>query len=915
MSGEWRALAFSDVTAATLANGFEGLGLDWEETLHVTATSSLAAAMRRAATPAIALRDLIDLVVWAGMPSDLRIPVTDYPPLTGVRGDFGFPEVRRNWMAKRSGHQIRLGVRANHRLRRHLDVARDIDGARVLRRSVPDLRRAIQSLAAAGIRPADIDPSDGLIETALDAWKKLELEVPEVFRQRDDLWMDAEEFTASISRPAKDLHSRLDAAFEHLLGWRSDQIQIAYHGFYFFTAPQWAWFQMLRNHRGIDQYFVLHDDGSTRVFEIWRRFFVERWNMPVAEPVEGGEEPSAGALLRDALEGRRIDTEGHTDRVRLVEYGTVTEFAADVRARRSVAVVNGRSEEHLFAANTAEVDRLIRRFGFGGPNDSVDLAELPIGQFLLALHACVEMDAGNGYRLVLTEDRLIDMVASGLLDRGEAATSPSRSISAIRRAMPFFRDLSLLADWVERAAVLERLITAEVSQYGLRSSAAPDDVRMASAAANPLRLAPWCDLTDEQVSLVGYAIRRVARIAEQVVATEARDADNYLGWLRSQLARGMQQLPDALREQIEVRMRNSGFGEDELDVEGVIEVVHMLLGRQAEFGLDGESDDEDVPVKEMRNLDALGFEPSQSDVHVTNLVETAFPSRVTAIGWPFDRRCLERSPDVPTVSREIMRAREETAALSDLYLFWLALEGIGHDARLTLSWTRELGNDERNPSPMVSLISAIDARRIEAVASAIGGLSVASGLPTGALPPDRMAPEPAPWNRDHRPVEIAVERVDPIAAASAFACARRFALQWAMGPTTAFQSVHHQLMLFGNVQGALETNRAWGADRNHARRTTKDLWRQFTRGQLMSSFERRRVGIRPGARWQWIYTLGGSMSGSKRIDKAYVAAVNGSLPGASVLVPDGGVLPGGVVDANVCRSCPVKPRCAAAEMD
>jgi hypothetical protein len=923
MTAAWRAFALPDVSEQSIRGGLLSNGVDSEEVLHVAATASLASAMRRQDLAAISIKDLIDIVVWSGMPGDQAIPIENYPvPLRASSGELNeFRQKRKIWSAELAGRNLRLGILADLRIRRHLDASSDRNAAGVLRRAVPDLRKSIQSLAASGFRPEHVDASEILTQVAAGAWSEIEGALPELFNLREDLWVEVGPLGAHSSPWALDRWNRIERALKHLGCFGESGLKIVYHGFYFFTPPQWAWFHLLRSTENVDQYFVVHDDGRSRVFETWRRFFVQRWEMPVPEQCEGQTRDSAARLLVDSLEGRAVTFPSALNSPKLVEYRTTTEFVASWRFDHAESTRANSESTRLFAANAQEIERLVRRFGFESETESVDLAELPIGQFLLSLHACIESRPANRYRLTLSEERLIDMASSGLLDSGGWESCPSLHIGALRRAMPFFEGLEAITDWAERARVLDRLVRAEVSAFGERVEGVSDQERIHTAASNPLRLVPWCDLSIIEARVVLQTVLKIAEIVEEVVSSERKDPEKYLGWIRRQLALGMKKLPLEVRSEIEAKLKGVGFAiEGELDVEGVIDVVHMLLGRQADFGLDGESEGDGSAVGDLRNIDEFGFIASNSDVHIANLSDTAFPARVSTINWPFGSHCLDGSSAAPSVSKEILRVRSETASLSDLYLFWLALDGVQPNASLTFSWISEFGSERRNASPLVMLLAKMSAAS-DVLNNAIGGLSILNGQSLAPLPPIRDALRVRHWNRNDHELELAVSLLPVIAASSVLVCPRRFAIQWALGPSHSFQARHHQIMLFGNLQGALVKNRNWGLSDWQAQRVTKDLWRQFTRGQRMSSFYKRRVvPLTASARWQWIYTLGGGKDKADPLSKAYQATGTSELLSPDWFISGDGLIPDFSHDSHlhkgkICESCPVRPHCAISQVD
>lgn len=904
-----------DVSERSLKRVVEEEGLDWNETLHVAATSSLAKAMRRASAPAVSIANLLDIVVWAGMPGDRSMPIGQFPclRLVGDRGSEEFNVLYDSWSSELAGRNLGLGVHADLRLRRFLDrSAPDIGAGRLLRRSVRDLRKGIQSVATAGFMPDDFDDSEPIPKVALAAWRHLERESPELFALRDDAWTEPSSFAKGGTPVAVDLRRRIDSTFTQLLGTDSDRRRVIYHGFYFFTPHQWAWFQLLRHHGTVDQYFVVHDDGKGRAFETWRRYFVDRWQMPTPEPKDCVVGESRSGLLSAALTGSQVPTSESLP-IRLVECKSSTEFIGMWRLQRSDTVVQGRPSPQLFAAGAADIDRILKRLDYDPNTGRVDLAELPVGQFLLALHGCIEPRTGGEHRLVLSHSRVIDMVASRLLDVGDAERDPSIHVAAFERAAPFFSDCATLQEWVDRAKVLERLVISDVAKFGERRPGLTDKQRIAVAAHNPLRLVPWADLSNIEASVIWETISRIAELVEQVTSVEERDnPDKYLGWIRQQLARGMANLPEDERKTVEDKLRGVTIaGDGDFDVEGIIDVVHMLLGRQAEFGFDGEESSDSPIASQLRNLDALGFTPSEVDLHIANLVDTEFPNRFQSFPWPFTNRLLKSDVEGSTVSVEIFQTREETAALSDLYLFWLALAGVMPTASVTLSWITELGSEIRNPSSLVMLIAKLD-HRSSILTDAVGGLRVERADQVGDRQVDRGLPDLRKSVHTEEEIKKAIAAIDRLATSSMYACPRRFAIQWAMGPSASFQTPHTQRMLFGNVQGALQKNWNWKLDEKRAVQVTKDMWRQFTRGERLSSYVKRVVQPSNGAFWQWIYSLGGNNHDQRPQSVAYRVAVNGPSVADEVEVPEGSVLPipNDIVNDDVCNMCPVKPRCA-----
>jgi hypothetical protein len=910
-SGEWRALAFPQVTHDVLEAEFGRRGVPWQSATHFAATGSLADALRGAGVGALSISNFLDALVFSGLPAPYTVPIDALPTVAAGTDPSVLRPQLQSWANDVAGRRLRLGLVSEMRLRRHLATeAIDRDAADVVTRSLRQMRRSALALTAAGIGPENFDSDDPVVLVALGAWRHLLEVVPAVAAVREDLWFADGEFGEQSTRRAKDVRRRLDAALDQAFGPCEGRRTIVHHGFFFFTPQQWAFFQLLREHPAVDQWFVVHDDGSNRAFETWRHYFTERWNMPVPEPVAlvVGDGDGRAAALRSALEGRPVEVPSEAGELRLVSCRTTVEFVRTWAQERIVADMEGRPAPVLYAPAPFDVERAVRRLDPLVSDDSADLADLPVGQFLLALHECIEVRGLQEPRLVLTRERLIDIVASGFVD-GEV----SAHLGAIRRAMPYFEDCTVVAEWVERAQKLHELVAGPVADLDEPQGGDADADRIARAAHNPLRTVPWCDLTVAEASAVGAALGQVARLLEAIVSAETVAPDRYLGWIRQQLQRGMENLSLADRSAVEARLHGAGLGDDEFDVAGLIDVVNMILGREPELGLDGADVESDGRVRPIDAVDALGLSPAGSEVHIANLVDGVFPVRVRSVQWPFHPGQFaggDRRP--PDVSVEILRVRDETAQLGSLYLFWLVLAGVAPDHRLTLSWVAEARRERRNMSPLVSTITQVELDDDD-VRWATRGLVPISAQGTDPGPPDPARPTVRPWQRDEGSIREGIGLLDPIAAAAALACPRRLALQWVLGPSPAFGSTHHQAMLYGNVQGALA--KAFGLSTNDAiLLTKKEVWFHLTPGEHASSYKNRRVDELPaGTKWQWIWTLGGSQTGGDPTSLAYRAAFGGGHPEPTTVAPtDSGVLPARP-DGAPCHVCPVRPRCLLAD--
>ena len=705
----------------------------------------------------------------------------------------------------------------------------------------------------------------------------------------------------------------------------SDGVRIVYHGFYFYTPPQWALFRLLRQVPNVDQLFVVHDDGKSRAFETWRRYFVERWNMPTVEYSGSGVSNRRLEALSNALTGRRVDDAALAGSLRIVKCRNSSELVREWGEEINRATAVGEPAPKLLAANPGEIKRVLSRMA-GEIDEVVDLANLPVGQFLLALHECYDTSSGSVPEQVLDPKNLIDIVASGFADRDQDVLRPSSALPAFKRALPFFGDLRVLRDWKERAFALERLVKTEVAMLGPRVEGRTDTQRINSAVGNELRLVPWCDITDEEATIIRMTIERIGDLVDEIVAEGMGRPKDYLEWVRRNLERAMVDLTKDERAELERRLQNAeGVPDYELDFEGVKEVVAMILGRKIDMALDGspledEDSDDRHRVMDIRYADVYGLRPPEGDVHITNLSDSFFPTQNSSYLWPFSAESLRDGEGEP-VGVELLKTRMETGALEALYVFWSVLGGVPEDRKVTLSWIEEAADTIHNPSVLVTSLARLrNLRDGGALEAALGGFQIDPATGSNVAHPV-YSPIPTAADTSTREDTLsAVSKVDPIAASTALMCARRFAIQWGMGRSASFQSAHSQSMLFGNIQGVLFRRRRFSQLEDRVRRNrinalTRDLWRHLTIGQRKSSHAKARVVVDgASAKVEWVFTLGGRKNGARPVDRAYRVAFGddpvpeGALTGrgASDLLP----VPGDEVTALECNSCPVAPRCA-----
>ncbi|MBM4202400.1 MAG: hypothetical protein FJ189_14115, partial [Gammaproteobacteria bacterium] len=457
------ALATASVREGDLQELFASRNLPWDDACHVSATSSLFSELDRARLKAISIASLIDLLVYSRATAGRPIDLGQYPASTaGQPNSSEHKAAIKTWAGLISGLRLQTSVRFDETLRRAYEAdGTDARLMSVLLHGRRDLQRVLQSLIAAGFKPCDDDlkPASELGRVALRVWRQAEACIPSLSWIRDDLW-------SSDAAVRADVLSHLKAVLEHTFGLR-DRWTLVYHGFYFFTPPQWALFQLLREAEFVNQVFVVHDNGTSPVYEIWRRFFNEALEMPTPS-FDARRSPAAtaaGTAMEAALSGRQVDAAATKDALRILECPTVADLVSEfTRARtaanqgeadRGESAIQRGQPPYLYAAQRAEIARIWDRLAPDQTNGTdVRLAQLPIGTFLLRLHECIQPGSSPGsWSLVLTEDAVRDLVHCGFV-LPKQSPHWHEAPRAIRQALPFFRGCQHAPEWLERARQL-----------------------------------------------------------------------------------------------------------------------------------------------------------------------------------------------------------------------------------------------------------------------------------------------------------------------------------------------------------------------------------------------------------------------------------------------------------------------------
>ena len=890
----------ASVDRASIDRALTTRGLTFRAAGHVCAGATHADRIMEDQVPAIAIARLIDLIVVPGYPATYRTgDQTAYPSADLLQDDpQAYREARKRWQRDVGAARRMIALQFDEALRRFRSAhpgERILDALFAARAT---FQATVNTLAMTGVRPDALRPLTPEGAWARRAWMTIEKELPVLGVMREDLWHDPEALAARVE-------SALTAIFGSTPGPRT----IVHHGFYFYTPPQWALFRML-DILGVRQVFIVHDDNAQPAFGIWRRFFRERWGF--TSPVRFGatRPPTAAATtLSDALAGRAVDAQRAAGHLRIIRARNASDLTQMVLATRLERRDNG-DRPGIYAADEEQIGRIVGRLAAEQPSEEVELSKLPVGVFLMRVHESIDASLDGGVRLRLSQPALRDIVASGLLPIPSEELVLARR--ALERALPFFADCTHPDDWDRRARHLEALVITVVD--AVRPQRDDDDTptRLRKAVENPFRRASWLDLSPREASLVREAITQATEAIRQFGSESTVDVRKHLRLVDECLRHQSAHIPASQWEALEARRSQFANGPiRQLDVGGLQDLMRLILARRVPT--DGDLDEEVQVVQPLRSLSALGYRRAQASILLTNLADDAFPAITRTGQWPFT------GPEVRAAASEetaaLLDVREETAPLADLYLLWLALDGIEEGHSVTLSWLERLGGEERSMSALLSLLVEPPPRHDDAF-RLVGGLPIEPFRPATRTDREATSLPFDPARGSQTDIKAALKRLPLGTLASIITCPRRFALQWVLGPSAAFTAPFQHQMLLGNVMAALQAD--LGISEAGARRITDDLWRQFTAAERESSRRRRVVRVpdqRGGAVSDWLLTLHGNGRLTDLTSMAYRKLKDG-LTASDVVtrVTSRGILPprGEEVTAADCMRCPMRSRCTQA---
>ena len=917
-----------------------GLGHQWGDVVHITATPSLRHAIAKSDGISITVHTLMQLIEHIAHRAQLEVhqdalahaihqrKTNDTPSgIANLTSQFNanqlqlkrikevirtFPSVTADDFAD----QLNAWQKSSHIQRFHHNItATNIIVERINATPEPiptyikaiyearyTVRDSIRTLIDSGLTPDDmrVAETDAFMQWVVGLWRELEERIPELTWMRNVYW-DVDDAQSALG-------ARIMAELWRTVWQPAQRTALVLHGFHSYTPVQWALFRLLQQQTDIPIIWVMHDDGDNPAFESWRIFYDTKWYLPAPLTMPCKEQPLANAqLLLAGFRGAPVHAEATT--LAFIEYQTPAQFVSAMDETSSYNRFSKRYTPQLYAAAPDQIRRYFQRLDKASQHTVVDMSDLPLGIFLTRLHQTWP----HTYRhdIEIGTSHVNDMLASGYVP------APAHLYEVWQRVEPFFADCQTTDEWRSRARQLCHLQSL-AGRIGPKKANHNDKERLKNAARNHYRLVSWVDITDDEARHVADAIETILTVIEQLCDSDTIEIYQHFEVLQRQLNHGLKNLPPADRTQVLERLQwfDRSF-QGRFYTEAVIEAVQIVLGQPAALGQNELDEEEHQRVRSLQTLDALSFARSREPIHIANMADGVFPTVEASIGWPFE---VNHFADQSHMAIQVFNALQECAHIRNVYTLWVALDGI--EAPITISWIRQIAGEERNRAAVLELLAQSTVRATVAphIHQHIGGVAV-----------DRYKQKATRTNSKystlykHHDASVNDELIRqiwqsiPREAGSAWVlCGRRFVLQWALGSSISYRAEHHQRMLYGNFKGATERQ----GDRDYApeadAQTVHLMWPQMRDGIKMTYEQHAAVG-QDKTSYKWLYTMKGStrsdLDDAERTlhDKALRYIISREvLPkqnyGKYQLFPDtlGGF------GRQICDNCPVKQRCAAA---
>jgi hypothetical protein len=910
-NNKFEAITSSNVTFDSLVSKFGNMGYDFTTVNHIAATNTLKEAFRSKDVLSHSIAQIIDMVVAPMSSWDNNVSLGTLPAASDFNiNPNSYKKGYSNWQRFIKSARYANATRFAQRVR---DAAELWGLDQKIRPQIEDgaleLFKSLLKVTQDGLSYSQFSKLEqsnsitGVQKSTLRIWREFEADFQILTIYRDCLWIEEQEYINQSTVFAKELRSNIYEALDVAFGPVEGRRIIAHHGFYFYTPSQWAFFQLLKWTPGIDQYFLVNDDGLSPTSRIWREFFLETLNMPAVVPQKemSVARTSKSRVFRDLISGNRIPEDERVSDLVLVNYANSSEFSRAIGAYME-EVEPG--DAAIFAPRSEALEPYINRFLTPSERNQTNVIQLPAGIFLTSLHSCF----ANGPRTqedITVKPEIFERLLSSAfsMSSNEKYKTVLSLYPLVRR---FFGTCESISQWREAALSLEELISVQIPRMAPDGIERPTD-KEGLKPSSILGLVPWASLDRSEVNAIRELVFEIMDLIENTFSAERITfGDSIVAtqlFLERRLASASQAV-QLLIDDLLPDIQNVDTGE--IDARGIANLVQQLMHKDIDF--DEYDDSPNLPLRNSQALDALGFSPRSLPTILTNLSEGNFPTQNEPLPWPFTNEMLKMAHLEASPIGIIYDARRRCSSLEDLYLFDLALNGVDEGSKLVLSWITRVESEDTLPSTFINVFSKVS--KVSAgTQSYLGGFVVEQSSQQIEVNHNPLAVTLVEGELNGIEASL-ISQNNQVAFSAALACPRRFSLQWQMSDNFSYRTPHMQEILYGNLFHLLPRFTA-GVEGEFLDR----LFPFLSEAARVSSRSKARFGNTQPPRPVWIFGLSGTAEANLPLplDRAYNHAL-GRISGAvSDELKTWKALPNPELSDQtqvaICNKCPVSDMC------
>lgn len=866
------------------------------ETLHVTATSSLASAFMKKGLAAVPVSVFIDALTLSSV--DCALPLTQSQIPSGATWQSDSPEKFKQQIVDMQKAVANRGSRMKSTLSQAL---RDYSNGtnepeiRELSRNLTNFHWTIRALNDMNVDLGSMVPSHGLSEVALGFLKHLD---PSLFlHDRRTLW-------DSLADSA--IWNDLFTIFMGVSPTKEPK-HIVLHGFFFYSPIQFAFFQFLKSMPDTKITFAIHDDGQNPAFEIWREFYDSNQWIEGEVRVNTAQKPFSKSSLEFSKAFRGGERFAIPEsKLKLYEFTSNVALAQQIRREVDISKDSQHYEQMVFAPIANELDRTITRL-IGDPAGTMThFADTAVGLFIQSVHKALKFDHATA-KISIHLD-----IATCQTALESAIPAERRSSIDLHALLAYFQGCESGESWKQRLRQLVELRASFNLNFNEPANKIDD---LANFAATPISLLPWLSCFDRDFQFFASSLSTFLDLVLDVANQERQRPSNYREWLRERLKTPLTHFDRELVAQVDAALKLLAMGgQEKFDVAGLADLVLASLSTEVQHE-DIEIMDEKRWVHPLLNMDQFAFDSTSRSLHITNLSADNFPRKSGVKMWPFEVTEFGKgmaSDSTSMLNLELLRGK--SAPLIDKYLLWLGLEVTtrSDETAVTLSFSSYANRKTVQPSPVFALLGELKGKASIA-ASKWGERSITLTPFTKGGTPQALA--------DLEPAKAvpSMSRLPKVVIAAGAGCERRFALQWMLQPTPKFRTAHTFGILLGNMVLPETRMNIWSLE--HIRESSWSAAMSPMAWESAKAF--RVIKGTSGAKQEWIWNLSGSRNGQGIADLGYKALLEPvqwmrqilqKLQGVSLdaLLPS----PTGEhlerIRKDICPNCPVKDFCALA---